>query len=147
MWLGSCDMESHFNTRTISLSQKQYILDMLKRYGMSDCKPVSTPMSPGSKLSTSMAPSSPEDILFMKSVLQDMMGKKTKVYWWDQPNYILQNKFPQSHDQITWLTRTVTSTICDSILFCFDLFYLFLCFGSLMDTYIINISFYGNFLI
>jgi hypothetical protein len=44
-------------------SQKQYIIDMLKRYGMSDCKHVSTPISPGSKLSTSMAPSSPEDIL------------------------------------------------------------------------------------
>ena len=55
-------------SRTISLSQKQYILDMLQRYGMSDCKPVSTPMSPGSKLSSSMAPSSPEDITFMKSV-------------------------------------------------------------------------------
>ena len=35
---------------------------------MSDCKPVSTPMSPGSKLSSSMAPSTPEDITFMKSV-------------------------------------------------------------------------------
>ena len=49
-------------SRTISLSQKQYILDMLERYHMSDCKPVSTPMSPGSKLSSSMAPSTPEDI-------------------------------------------------------------------------------------
>jgi len=46
----------------------QYILDMLERYGMTDCKPVSTPMSPGAKLSSSMAPSTPEDILFMKSV-------------------------------------------------------------------------------
>ena len=55
-------------SKTISLSQKQYILDMLERYGMSDCKPVSTPMSPGSKLSSSMAPSTPEDISFMKSV-------------------------------------------------------------------------------
>ena len=41
---------------------------MLERYKMSDCKPVATPMSPGSKLSTSMAPSSPEDIAFMKTV-------------------------------------------------------------------------------
>jgi hypothetical protein len=55
-------------SKTISLSQKQYILDMLERYGMSDCKPVSTPMSPGSKLSSSMAPSTPEDTSFMKSV-------------------------------------------------------------------------------
>jgi len=35
---------------------------------MTDCKPVFTPMSPGAKLSSSMAPSTPEDILFMKSV-------------------------------------------------------------------------------
>ena len=55
-------------SRNISISQKQYIIDMLERYGMSDCKPVSTPMSPGSKLSTSMAPSSLEDITFMKPV-------------------------------------------------------------------------------
>ena len=55
-------------SRSISLSQKQYILDMLERYNMSDCKPVSTPMAPGSKLSSSMAPSTPEDTIFMKSV-------------------------------------------------------------------------------
>ena len=41
---------------------------MLEKYGMSNCKPVSTPMTPGSKLSTSMAPSSLEDIKFMKTV-------------------------------------------------------------------------------
>ena len=28
-------------SRTISLSQRQYILDMLEKYGMSNCKPVS----------------------------------------------------------------------------------------------------------
>ena len=32
-------------SRTISLSQKQYILDMLGRYGMSDCKHVSTQLA------------------------------------------------------------------------------------------------------
>ena len=61
-------VERNRPSRTISLSQRQYILDMLEKYGMSNCKPVSTPMTPGSKLSTSMAPSSLEDIKFMKTV-------------------------------------------------------------------------------
>jgi hypothetical protein len=42
--------------RSLSLSQHQYILDLLENYGLQDCKPVSTPMEPGLKLSTSMAP-------------------------------------------------------------------------------------------
>jgi hypothetical protein len=33
---------------TIALSQRQYILDILTRFKMSDCSPVSTPMDPGS---------------------------------------------------------------------------------------------------
>ena len=33
--------------RTLKLSQQQYIVDLLKRFGMSDCKPVATPMVPG----------------------------------------------------------------------------------------------------
>lgn len=31
----------------ITISQKQYILDILEQYGMSDCKEVSTPLDPG----------------------------------------------------------------------------------------------------
>jgi hypothetical protein len=54
--------------RSLSLSQRQYILDMLERFNMSDCKPVSTPMDPGSRLSTSMAPSTPEQIAEMQGV-------------------------------------------------------------------------------
>ena len=37
-------------------------------------------------------------------------GRKGKMYWWDQHYYILQWKFPQSHDLITWLADTSTST-------------------------------------
>jgi len=33
------------------LSQRQYSLEMLSRYGMGDCKPVLTPMHPGLCLS------------------------------------------------------------------------------------------------
>ena len=37
--------------RTLSLSQRQYIINMLDRFGFSDCNPVSTPMEPGLRLS------------------------------------------------------------------------------------------------
>src|SRR5277367_4314992 len=47
--------------REISLSQRQYIIDALERFGMSDCNPVGTPMDPGAHLSISMSPQSPEE--------------------------------------------------------------------------------------
>jgi hypothetical protein len=50
----------------LTLSQRQYILDILERYGHSDCNPVATPMDPGCKLSTAQAPSSPEEVEYMK---------------------------------------------------------------------------------
>ena len=53
---------------TIHLSQKQYILDMLERYGFSDCSPVSTPINPGVKLSEAHCPSTPEEIVEMRHV-------------------------------------------------------------------------------
>ena len=33
--------------RTLSLSQRQYILDLLQRFNFSDCSPVATPMNLG----------------------------------------------------------------------------------------------------
>jgi Reverse transcriptase (RNA-dependent DNA polymerase)/gag-polypeptide of LTR copia-type/GAG-pre-integrase domain len=53
---------------TIHLSQKQYILDMLARYGFSDCTPVQTPINPGTNLSEKQCPTTPEDIEEMRSV-------------------------------------------------------------------------------
>jgi hypothetical protein len=48
--------------RTLSLSQRQYILDMLHRFKMEDCKPVSTPMDPGSRLSSTTSSMSPSEL-------------------------------------------------------------------------------------
>ena len=42
--------------RRLHLSQSQYIANLLQEHGMHDCKPVSTPLNPGSHLSTSMSP-------------------------------------------------------------------------------------------
>lgn len=54
--------------RRLCLSQRQYVVDTLALYNHADCKPVSTPMLPGLRLSTSMAPQSDEDKEYMRKV-------------------------------------------------------------------------------
>ena len=51
---------------TLSLSQHQYCVDMLEEFGMADCRPVSTPMVPGTHLNASMSPQTPADVEEMK---------------------------------------------------------------------------------
>ena len=46
--------------RTLWLSQRQYILDILGRFNMSDCNPVSTPMLAGQRLDAEMCPTTDE---------------------------------------------------------------------------------------
>ena len=41
---------------TITLSQRQYIIDVLERFNLGSCNSVSTPLPEGHKLSKSMAP-------------------------------------------------------------------------------------------
>ena len=54
--------------RTLRLSQKQYVIDLLARYGFSDCSPISTPMDPGVRLSKDMCPKTPEEVEEMRTV-------------------------------------------------------------------------------
>jgi hypothetical protein len=51
-------MEIHRDrpNRTLSLSQTNFITNLIQQHGLQDSKPVSTPLNPGSRLSTSMAP-------------------------------------------------------------------------------------------
>jgi hypothetical protein len=42
--------------RSLSLSQSQFITNLLTEHGLQDCKPVATPLNPGSHLSSSMSP-------------------------------------------------------------------------------------------
>jgi len=65
--LGVEVIRDHKN-RTIALSQRQYIIDMLERYRMSDCNPVQTPMQPGLKLSKSMCSQASEEAQEMENV-------------------------------------------------------------------------------
>ena len=54
--------------RSITISQHQYCLDILERFGMADCKPISTPMQPNQRLSRAQCPQTPAEVEFMKSV-------------------------------------------------------------------------------
>jgi hypothetical protein len=54
--------------RKIYLSQKQYIMDILKRFGMDNCSTVDTPMNPGLRLSRDQCPKSDEERQEMKDI-------------------------------------------------------------------------------
>jgi transposase InsO family protein len=48
------------------LSQSQHIANLLQEHGLQDCKPVSTPLNPGSRLSTSMSPQNDAEVSEMR---------------------------------------------------------------------------------
>jgi transposase InsO family protein len=57
-----------WDKRTIALCQRQYIIDMLEKYGFSTCSGVTTPMEPGLHLTAEMGAKSQDDIDFMLKV-------------------------------------------------------------------------------
>ncbi|RDX83165.1 hypothetical protein CR513_35947, partial [Mucuna pruriens] len=54
--------------RKVWLSQKNYLLKILRRFNMQDCKPISTPLPTNFKLSSKMSPSSEEERMEMSRV-------------------------------------------------------------------------------
>jgi hypothetical protein len=46
-WLLGMSVERDRSARTLKMGQRQYVLDMLERFGMIDCKPMITPMVTG----------------------------------------------------------------------------------------------------
>lgn len=53
---------------TLSLSQRQYIVDMLDSYGYTHCSPVQTPILPNTHLLTSDSPTTPEARAEMQNI-------------------------------------------------------------------------------
>ena len=53
--------------RTLTLSQHQYIVDLLQHYGMSDCVAVSTPLDPNCKLSKEQSPQDDKEKAAMRA--------------------------------------------------------------------------------
>ncbi|KAL7278649.1 hypothetical protein ACG7TL_007650 [Trametes sanguinea] len=67
-WLLGVKIERNRAKRSLSISQRQYALDILERYGFANCDPVGTPMDPGLRLSADMGPSTPSAIREMQDV-------------------------------------------------------------------------------
>ena len=67
-WLLGVHIQRDRSKRSITLSQRQYILDMLDRYGFANCSPVKTPMDAGTRLSTSQSPQTQEDHDYMARI-------------------------------------------------------------------------------
>jgi transposase InsO family protein len=62
------EVKRNRSTRTLTLSQKQYVLDLLERFSLSDCNTVTTPLDPSVRLSSAQSPQTQEDIEAMRSV-------------------------------------------------------------------------------
>ena len=56
-WLLGIEVKRDRETHTISLSQQSYIKSIIRHFGLKDSKPISTPMDPNTKISTSDNPS------------------------------------------------------------------------------------------
>ena len=54
--------------RILHINKHKYALDVLKRFNMKNCKPVSTPLEPGCHLSKDLCSQSQEDIEAMRSI-------------------------------------------------------------------------------
>jgi len=55
-------------TNCFELSQTQYVLDVLERFGMSDCRPLHAPLAMGERLSVCMCPQTEEERRHMRTV-------------------------------------------------------------------------------
>ena len=61
-------IERDRSKRLLMISQKQYIMDILDRFGLSNISTVSTPLPPGHHLSKDQAPSTDDDRAYMQTV-------------------------------------------------------------------------------
>ena len=67
-WLLGVEITRNRAKRSLSLSQRQYIITLLERFNLSDCNPVTTPADPGTRLSNAMSPTTPEEIEAMQAI-------------------------------------------------------------------------------
>lgn len=61
-------LEMHILHNKIVIAQKKYVLDLLRRFGMSDCKSISTPIAPGQQLSLTAEQTLIDPILYRSLV-------------------------------------------------------------------------------
>jgi hypothetical protein len=65
-WILGVEVHRDRPNHTLTLSQRQYIVDLLEEFQMSSCNPVSTPIDPGTKLTAAMSPQTAADVQAMK---------------------------------------------------------------------------------
>lgn len=66
-------IERNRSKHSLSLSQRQYIVDVLERFEMSNCSPVKTAIDEHHKLSKAMAPQTEQERAYMQSVLYKLL--------------------------------------------------------------------------
>ena len=64
-------------SRTLTISQPNYIEKVLRKFGMENCKPVSTPLEPGRKFQQSSSSDEPFDIQTYQQVIGCLTYKST----------------------------------------------------------------------
>jgi hypothetical protein len=67
-WLLGVEIKQDLNRGTVTLSQRQYCLDILERFGMSNCDTVVTPLDPGLKLSKAQCPKNYQEAVEMRNI-------------------------------------------------------------------------------
>src|ERR1700678_1302435 len=67
-WILGIEVRRIREERKLLLSQKSYINSILRRYGFDDLKPVSTPMNPNTRLTSTQSPSTTEEIAAMRNI-------------------------------------------------------------------------------
>lgn len=67
-WILGMDIIRDRYKREIKLSQEHYVLKVLKRFGMADAKPVSTPLADHFRLSLAMCPKTQKEQDYMKNI-------------------------------------------------------------------------------
>jgi hypothetical protein len=67
-WLLGIEVHRDREALTLGLSQKSYIVSILKRFGFEDCKPLSMPMDPNVRLTSSQSPTTTMEIADMRHI-------------------------------------------------------------------------------
>ena len=66
-WILGVEVKHVRENKQLLLSQHSYIDSILRRYGLDDLKPISTPMDPNVKLTSAQSPTTMEDIAVMRN--------------------------------------------------------------------------------
>jgi hypothetical protein len=61
-------LDLHLRSHKILINQPEFIKKVLNKFNMGSCKPTSIPMDPGTRLTSSMTPTSEEEIFYMAKV-------------------------------------------------------------------------------